>query len=119
MTTWEDALEGYIGLAKYFICTTCLNAIFRGSTGHFGHKIILNKMAPPGGIKDEQGHQIAFQCIECVGKDPIVAPVISGEGVKHVKISELTDAEDKKEITRVEGDYNARQEIAEIGKQAK
>jgi hypothetical protein len=120
MPTWEDLLEGYVGLAKHFICTTCRNYIFRGSSGYFGQKLILNKLAPPGGLKDEAGHAITFQCINCIGKDPLVVPVVqpSGDSIKHINVSDLPDAQDKKEIIRVEGDYNARQEIAEIGKQA-
>jgi hypothetical protein len=120
MPTWEDMLEGYVGLAKHFICATCLNTIFRGSTGLFGQKLILNKVAPPGGVKDESGHQITFQCADCVGREPIVAPIIhpNGEVVDHINISELVDAQDKTEVSKSFGDYDNRQERTEIQKQA-
>jgi hypothetical protein len=119
MPTWEDLLEGYVGLAKHLICTTCLNAIFRGSTGHWGQKIILNKVAPAGGIKDNQGHQIVFQCHDCVGRDPVVAPIVhpNGEIVDHINISELADHQDKSEVKKEFGDYDNRKEMAEINKQ--
>jgi hypothetical protein len=121
MTTWEETFGGYIGIANKFLCTTCLNPIFRGSSGHFGQKLILNKVAPSNGVKDEQGHQIAFQCQDCSGREAIVAPVVhpNGEIVDHINISELQDAQDKKEITRVAGDYDNRQEMAKINTQYK
>jgi len=117
MPTWEDALSSYVGIAKYLICTTCTNFLFSGSSGFWGQKLILPKVAPPGGLRDDHNHAVTFQCTNCIGKDPILTPVIAadGESVNHVHISELKDAEDKKEIERVFGDYDNRKELAAIG----
>lgn len=119
MTTWEEIFQGYVGIANKFLCATCLNQIFRGSSGHFGQKLILNKIAPPGALHDENNHAITFQCQDCMNKEPIVFPIIhpSGEIVNHMNISELADAQDKQDITRAAGDYDNREEMAKINKQ--
>lgn len=113
-------MGGYVGLAKHFICSSCLNPIFRGSSGHWGQRLVLNKVAPPGGLRDESNHAITFQCPDCTGREPIVFPVVhpNGEVVNHFNISELVDHQDKAEVKREFGDYDNRQERAEINKQA-
>lgn len=118
MTTWEDILGDLVGLADQFICATCMNRIFRGSTGHWGQRVTTNKIAPAGGIRDEDGKAITFQCMDCKDKEPILLPVIhpNGEIVNHIKIAELQDHEDKSVKSEV-GDYDDTAEQRAISQQ--
>jgi hypothetical protein len=121
MPTWEDLLGPFVGLANQFQCATCLNAIFRGSTGHFGQKIILNhKLAAPGGLRDNAGHAVTFQCGDCAGREPILAPIVHPNGalVNHINISELKDSGEKPEIKTEVGDYDLRKDQVKEVKQA-
>jgi hypothetical protein len=122
MPTWEDLLGPYVGLAKHFVCSSCLNHIFGGSTGHWGQKLILPKVAPARAVNDGTGHAVVFQCADCASqnKEPVVYPIVhpNGELVNHFNISELQDSPDKKEITRAFGDYDNRETMEEMRKQS-
>jgi hypothetical protein len=112
-------MGGYVGLAKYLECATCAQPLFVASSGLFGQRIILPKKPPPGAFTDDRGHATTFQCYHCAGKEPKTIPTIhpNGQSISYFKISELEDADDLHELIREEGDYNARDEIANIYQQ--
>lgn len=119
MTTWEDILGNHVGLADKFFCATCLNRIFRGSTGHWGQRIVLKKQPVPGNLIDEDtGRPVTFQCPDCTDREPIVLPQVhpNGELVNHINISELKDVEGEQKSSF--GDYDNREQQKAMNQQS-